>query len=263
MKSSSHFYMAVVVFSGTLGTTSLRSQTVPAIGWKNQAGLNAVTTLNAGSTFTTNFRGTNDVSITELLGQVNSVYRDDLGGTSPGNNPVALKTFMGSAVLNNGDGIAGHMKLLETAVSANAPENSLRFDFTIPLDRESRIVIADVDLSEVYTIQAYQFYGGSYHLISTAGWTATNFTGQMAMIPDATWPTWDGNAGTLTGNSPNPMNEPFTWLAPDQAVDRLVFTKRFQSLAGSAGIQVIQVPEPSALALVFFAGVSSIIRRRR
>lgn len=263
MKTAQRGLLSLLLLTMIAATVQMQAQSLPTIEWKNGSGQGAVATLNSGANFVTDFRGTNDVTITELSGSVNSVYQDNFGGASSGNNPDYLKTFVGNSATNTGDGGAGHVRLLETALTAGAAANSLQFDFLVPLDANSRILIADVDLSEVYTIQAYHYNGTNYVALSLTGWSIQNYTGQTGAAPNINWPTWNSTTGTLTGNSPSPLNEPSVVLTPDQSVDRLVFTKQFQATSGSAGIQIFQVPEPSSSALVLLTCMGVALRRRR
>ena len=242
---------------------SSQSRASSVISWTNDSSQTALSVLNGGSSFVTNFIGTNDVTITQLSGNVNSVYMDAFGGASSGNNPSYLTDFVGSSAANTGDGLAGHMKLLETALVADAPTNALQFDFASSLNGNSRIVIADVDLAENYTLAAYHWDGSSYVQLSLSGWTHETFSGKTGASPNSNWAVWDASTGTMTGNSPAPMNEPLDVFTPDQAVDRVVFTKLNQSTAGSAGIQIVQVPEPSGIILIGSGAVVGMLRRKR
>jgi hypothetical protein len=250
---------------GAFAPTGAVAQSIPVIDWKNGAAQAAVTQLNGAThLFTTTFRGVNDVTINELSGSVTSIWADTFTA-SPGNNPSYLTSFIGTTGTNTGNGTAGQMNLLETSSSPSIA-NQLQFDFAIPLDSNSRIVVADVDSNERYTFQAYHFNGSSYVALSLSGWAAQNFTGQTGITPNGTWPTWTldvpTTTGTLTGSS-GAMNEPVVVLTPSQTVDRLVFTRPGEA-GGSAEIQIMQVPEPSGFMLMCStAAVWSCFSRRR
>ena len=217
------------------------AQTIPAVHLINQSSQNAMAVLNSGAPFTTDFRGTNDVTITPLAGTVNSdVYMDNYGGSTPGNNPSYLTTFVGATANGTGSGAAGGFDLLETNLGGT--NLSLQYDFAQPLTSVDRIIVADVDNDEQYQVQAYRLVNGEYEAVSLAGWVHESFSGQTGTTPDATRASWDPATGTLTSNAGGAghnLNEPLDILTPDQPVDRIVFTK----LAGSDGSAEIQVVE--------------------
>lgn len=219
--------------------------------WINDSNQNAVTVLNAGSTFITDFKGINDLSITESSGQLRSIYTDNYAGTTPANNPDYLTGFQGNSAQGTGDGTLGHLSLLES--SYNGP-NSLQFDFSNPLTPADKIVIADIDYSEQIKITAYHWTGSSYVLLPLTDWTEQNFSGQTGITPNATWAAWDASLGLFTANTSNNLNEPLNVLTPSENVDRLVFTKLNTSLAASTEIQFVSgvssVPLPASFWLL-------------
>src|SRR3974390_2605436 len=50
------------------------AQNLPVAHWINDAGDDAVTVLNAGGVFITSFKAHNDLKVTQLSGQVTSIY---------------------------------------------------------------------------------------------------------------------------------------------------------------------------------------------
>ena len=235
------------------------AQNIPAVHLVNDSSQDAMTVLNSGAPFTTDFRGTNDVTLTATSGEVHSVYTDHYGGSTPGNNPGYLTSFVGTTSTGTGDGTAGGFELLET--NFGAPNLSLRYDFAQPLTSVDRILIADTDNDEQYQVQAYRLVNGAYQAVSLTGWIHESFSGQTGTTPDATWPSWDPATGILTSNAGgvgHNLNEPLDVLTPDQPVDRIVFTK-LTGDTGTAVIQVIEVPAADiALPSAFLTGEASV-----
>jgi hypothetical protein len=79
--------------------------------------------------FTTNFRGSNDVTVTLVSGNGPAAYTEWFGGASSGNNPGYLgylKNFVGS--FNDGTGGDG-VGVIQTLEMTGGSTNSLQFDF--------------------------------------------------------------------------------------------------------------------------------------
>ena len=246
--------------SGLLLGSLACAQNLPAVHLINDSSQDAKTVLNSGAPFTTDFRGSGDVVLKALSGAVNnSLYTDNFGGTTPGNNPGYLTTFVGATASGTGSGTAGGLTLLETNLGGT--NLSLQYDFAQPLTSVDRILIADTDNDEQYQVQAYRLVNGAYQAVSLAGWVHESFSGQTSTTPNASSASWDPTTGTLTSNAGGAghnLNEPLDVLTPDQPVDRIVFTK----LAGSDGsgeIQIIEVPTADvALPSSFFAGETAL-----
>jgi len=201
------------------------AQTLPVAHWINGSGQEADTVLNNGKVFTTSFKANNDLKVTQLSGEVNSVYLDTFGGDSPGNNPAWLTGFVGVARNDTGDGTPGDVEELEMDIDDDTA--SLQFDFSSHLGPNDRILLADVDGDEAYQIKAYTVDASShYTAVSLSGWVAQQYSGSTGQLPDSTWPIWNGAAGTLvSGTSGDTLDEEVCVLVPDKNIDRLVITK--------------------------------------
>jgi hypothetical protein len=208
----------------------------------NNSGSNAMTVLNSGSSFTTSFKGLNDVVITPVTGRLNSLYLETFGGTRAANNPAYVTNFIGNSTDYTGDGTAGSIRTMETAMGAVT--NRFQFDFSLPLTPLDHLLIADVENNEQYVIEAYILRGGTHQQVGLARWQHQNFAGQTGMAPDSNWARWDGTNGTLTGVSGS-YNEPLTVLTPDQLIDRVVISKAAVG-SGSAAIQFLAEPGSAA-----------------
>ncbi len=215
---------------------SVRAQSEPVLHWINDLGQDGVASLNSTSNFITDFKGTNDVQIKMIFGSVNSIFSEafTIGATNSNNNPSFLTNFFGLAGNGTGDSARRHLKCLETALSG---EVILQFDFSIPLTTDDRLFITDVESGEAYKVQAY-FAGQELKL---TGWSFTNYSGEMSQLPDATWPTWDAGANTLSASTQGGLTEPLSVFTPDQSVDRVIITRLDQG-GGSAAIQFMNVP---------------------
>jgi hypothetical protein len=209
------------------------------IHWVNASNQNGSTALNNTGTFTTTFRSANDVTVTLLSGTVSGTFNDNFGGPTPGNNPVYLTTFVGSAAMGTGDGVAGHVGYLNMTGAATG---SLQFDFAQPLTSADRLLFVDTDSNEQYHVEAYALVSSSYVPVSLVGWTYETFSGQTGVTPDSRWPTWNGSTGFLTATS-SALNEELSVLTPDQPVSRLVISKT-TGAGASTGFQVIEVGLP-------------------
>ncbi|HVM47117.1 MAG TPA: putative Ig domain-containing protein [Candidatus Acidoferrum sp.] len=206
-------------------TSAATAQTVPVAHWINGSGQEADTVLNSGKAFVTSFKANNDLKVTQLSGQVNSVYLDTFGGDSPGNNPSWLTGFVGITNNATGDGIPGDINDLEMDMDDDTA--SLQFDFLSHLGPNDRILLADVDGDEAYQIKAYTVDASShYTAVSLSGWVGQQYSGSTGQLPDSTWPIWNAAAGTLTsGTSGDELDEEVFVLVPNQSIDRLVITK--------------------------------------
>ena len=248
-----------------LGTPLLaQAQSEPAIQWINASGQNAATQLNNTGTFTTSFQGTNDVTVTQLTGNVSGLVNNAFGGANPGNNPGYITSFLGSPATGTGTGTAGTFGLLGgDGTDATA---SFEIDFSVPLTLNSHLMFGDVDTTEQYQVQAYSLVDGTYVQLSLAGWTHNSFSGQTGTTPNASWATWDPSNGTLTAPAGNPqLNSPLDVLTPNQSVDRLVISK----LAGTGGgwafdvVNAVPAPSPTCAVGVGALGLCWVLRLRR
>jgi hypothetical protein len=210
------------------------------VHWINSAAQNGVTVLSSGNVFTTDFKGANDVQISLLSGSISSLFLENFGGATPGNNPSWVTSFIGNTVQGTGDGIAGNWQMLLPPTSGVV----LQFDFAIPLTPADRMMIADVDNTETHRIEAFTRVGNTFTPVSVSGWTHQAFSGQSGITPDARWATWNGVDGTLNGSG-NSLNEPLDVLIPNQSVDRVVFTK----FSGGSGTPALQFSSPSSSGL--------------
>ena len=240
----------IVVFSLLeCGLAEKSSASMVVANWVNSDAKNAVTELNAGRVFVTNFKGTNDLTVTQTQGFVSSIYNDRFY-SSPGNNPSYLTTYVGSAAKGTGNGSTGVLSLLESSWNPS----SLRFDFSTPLNVFDKIVIADIDAAEQFQIRAYSLVGTSYVPLSLTGWTEQKFTGMTGTMPNSNWANWDPATGIFTSTYNNTLNEPLNVLTPDQKVSRLEITRLSSPpIGGTAEFQFVSevspVPEPSTYAL--------------
>ena len=231
--------------TGLAVTISTSLPNTPTIHLTNASSQGAVATLNAGSPFTTDFKASNDVTITSLVGPLDPVYTDNFARSPTGNNPGYLVAYLGSSDNGTGTSTVGDFDFLQT--HEGTPFTSLQFDFARPLGTGDRIIVADVDTTEEYQVKAYHLVSGSYQALSLTGWKHEQFSGQTGISPDSTFSTWDPSAGTLTSNANSGnLNEPLDVFTPDKPVDRLVITQT-AGTSGNAGIQVIEVSQPPVI----------------
>ena len=250
--------------------------TIPAIHWINDSSQSVANVLSSGSAFTTDFKGTNDVTLTQLgwidpnpndyINQNNDGENTVINGV--GNNPSYLTGFVGSPQYGTGNGTVGVVNTLWTT-SNGTNRSSYQFDFAQGFTPNDRLLIFDVDGREQYQIQAYVKNGAGYSPVSVSGWTVIPYTGKMGTLPNSSWATWDPNAGTFTSNvwgSDGNVNSPLDVLIPSQSVDRVVITETEGEINSVAGIQFVSVPEPSTLVLLGIGVISMMAyawRKRR
>ena len=242
------------------GMVGESSASVIAANWINSASKSAVTELNAGRTFVTNFKGADDLTVTQTVGNVNSMYTDHFL-SSPGNNPSYLTGYVGTASLGSGDGAIGGL----TSLESDFHQSTLFFDFSKPLTSSDKIVIADIDFSEQIQIKAFSLVGSTYVPVSLTGWTEQKFTGMTGVVPNSTWATWDSATGIFTAGISTNLVEPLNVLTPDQNIDRVEFIKFYEAVGASTEIQFLTdtVPEPSTYALLCLSlGVVGFARRK-
>jgi len=218
--------------------TESRAQTEPVVQWINDQGQDGRTVLNNGSNFITSFKGTNDVTVKLLSGSVNSIFQEvfTVGGANI-NNPAFLTNFVGLTGNGTGDGNPSRLKCIETALGGTVV---LEFDFAIPLTANDRLVIADVDTGEEYSIVA-SFQGS---LLLPSQWDYASYSGETSQLPDSSWPVWDSNGGTLTAGTTANLSEPLSVFAPKLPMDRVVVT-RFNQGNGSIALQFVNLTTAS------------------
>jgi hypothetical protein len=235
-----HLVSAAVLAAVLALADPASAQTVRAVHWINRANRGVLAALSApGSEFVTDFKGTNDVTLTLVAGGIHSVYAETYGNPQPGNNPAYVTNFVGNPAWDTGDGTPGHLGLLETHLTSTVA--TYRFDFRIPLTPLDHLLVSDVDNGESYTLEAYVLRAGNYVKADLAGWGHGNFSGQTGQVPDAGWPAWDPAKGTLAAASGAPRNEPLVILTPDQTIDRVMITKAAVG-NGSAAFQFVAEP---------------------
>ena len=262
---ASFFKQTIMTCLLALGPPLLaQAQNEQAIQWINAASQNGATQLNSTGTFTTSFQGTNDVTVTQLTGNVSGLVNNSFGGATPGNNPGYITSFLGSPTTGTGTGTAGTFGLLGgDGTDATA---SLEIDFSVPLTLNSHIMFGDVDTTEQYQIQAYSLVDGTYVQLSLAGWAHNSFSGQTGITPNASWATWNPSNGTLTAPAGNPqLNSPLDVLTPDHGIDRIVVSKLAGTGGGWAFDVVDGVPEPSTTSVIGISalGLCRVLRLRR
>jgi hypothetical protein len=241
---------------GAMGESA--ASNLDVVHWINDSAQNVVTELNAGRSFVTNFKGINDVTVTQSFGSVRSLYTDTFTA-SPGNNPNYLTSFVGNTAKGTGNGSIGALTLLESSFS----ENTLQFDFNIPLTYGDRIILADIDFGELIQIQAFTFNGSNYVPVSLSLWPEQNFTGMTGVLPDSSWASWNSSNGQFTAGTSSGLTEPLNILTPDQSISRVIFSKLNTTAAASTEIQfVANVPEPSTLLLGGIGGLAWAFGRR-
>src|SRR5471032_2085033 len=89
------------------------AQNIAAAHWINESAQSGATVLNGGGVFTTDFKGTNDLTVTPLTTDPVTYFVDFFGGTTPGNNPAYITNFVGSSANGTGNGTPGDIGDLE------------------------------------------------------------------------------------------------------------------------------------------------------
>lgn len=252
-----------------LAASAAHAQSFPVIHTIDSNGVTAKAALNApGTTFTTSYKGTNDVTMALVSGgPLFNLFSDDFSGAL---NPPLLSGFVGNPANGTGSGLPGRFRLFEVACDQ---ASVLQIDFAKPLTVGDFLLFADVDRNEFFDLTAYSRSGNVYTPVSLVGWTHQPFTGQTGVLPNASWPQWNPTGGAngqgrLAASIGTGLNEPGTLLWPDQPIARIVLEARggnptgtWEVTAGSTG-----APEPGSLALLGLgaaAGVAYFTRSRR
>jgi len=189
--------------------------------------------------FVTDFKGHNDLTVTRLTADpVTSIYTDAFGGSSPGNNPAYLTNFVGATNNGTGDGKRGDFHNLEMTTNSTG---TLRFDFSVPLTSQDRILLTDTDMKEQYSLEASFINGSISNYVSFVGWPAGYFSGQTGINPNANWPIWNPATGILVSGYLVNLNEELFILTPAQEINRLVISKQSGSTA-TTEINFISLP---------------------
>ena len=211
--------------------------TYAAINMVNSTAHEADDVLNQPAAFHTTFLGTGvvgtgDVTIQQTLSTPSDDYELSTGasfqtatasGNPNDNNPTYLTSFVGSPLQGTGDGTPGSMYSLEAG-----KDDAFEIQFQNPIGDSSQILIGDVDLQEVVTVQAFDANGNP---VSLDDWTETNLTGENNSYTDTSgtlhtdvspdsgvWATWsvssDGYTGTLTSPTADQLDDPINQLTP-------------------------------------------------
>jgi hypothetical protein len=234
----------------------------------NDSAQDDVTILNSGQAFVTDFKATNDVTVSMVSGTVLPDFLAHFPGPAagaPSNNPAYITSFIGSASQGTGDGTPGGINELSPSIG-----NGVQFDFSIPLTSKDFFSVDDVDNSEIYTIKAFSKVGNVLTPVSLVGWTHNAYTGMTGQLPDAQWSVWNPigggpTTGTLTSSVNYDLNDPLDVLSPDQSISRIIITQTAGD--GYASVQFISVAEPGPLALAAVAAVVTLsaakVRRKQ
>jgi hypothetical protein len=130
---------------------------------------------------------------------------------------------------------------------------TIRFDFSVPLDNSSYIILDDVDLNETMTLKAYDS-GGT--LLPLSAWIFSKF--DIHPPTDNVGPTWTvdnaTNIGTMTSDGVSTDQwAAFIKPALGQSISRIDATVAQQN-GGFEFAFAQAIPEPSSLALLGLAG---------
>lgn len=212
------------------------ARAVSVVHWINNSNQNASNVVNSGSPFLTSFRSAGEVTVTRLINTAGSLFTDNFGGATPGNNPAYLTSFVGAAASGTGNGQAGYMGFFDLGGAATG---STQFDFAQPLTSADRLLFVDADSTEQYKIEAFGIVDSSYVPLSLGGWIYETFSGQTGVTPDNRWPTWNPGSALLTASTSG-LNEELSVLTPDQPVSRLKISK-LTGGGASTGFQVIEI----------------------
>jgi hypothetical protein len=205
---------------------------LPVLHLVNESGQNIENTLSSSVPFVTDFKGTNDVTVTELAGSLDSDYIDTFGGADSFDNPSYITNFVGAAANGTGDGTAGDIEDIQTSGGL-----SLQFDFALRLTPDDRFFLIDCDNTEQYEVQAFIKSGSNYIAESLVNWVVQNYAGSTEELPNSSFPVWTATNGFLTAQGAG-LDEPLTVFTPDQTVDRVIVTQDVSG-GGTATLQFI------------------------
>ena len=212
---------------------------MPVVHLINAAGQDIYNTLSSSVPFVTDFKGSGDVTVTELAGSLDPDYTDTFWGVYSSGNPDYVTNFVGATTNGTGDGAVGDLEDIQTSGGL-----SLQFDFALRLTPNDRLFIIDCDFSEQYRVQAFIKSGSSYIAESLVNWAVQNYPGSTQVLPNSSFPAWSAASGLLTAQTAGNLNEPLTIFTPDQAVDRVIITQLAVG-GGTASLQFIHPIPPS------------------
>lgn len=211
---------------------------IPVLHLVNDSGQDIFNTLSSTVPFVTDFKGSNDVTVTKLTGsctQPDSI--STLGGAYSSGNPWYITNFTGSPLNGTGDGNIGDIEEIDTTNGL-----SLQFDFALRLTPQDRFFLFDCDISEQYHIRAFIKNGTNYTAESLVNWTVQYFPGSTEEQPNSSFPLWDGINGLLTAQTAYNLNDNLTVFTPDQVVDRVIVTQLTAGgVTDSAGLQFVNL----------------------
>jgi hypothetical protein len=221
----------------------------------NDSGQDIYDTLSSSVPFVTDFKGTNDVTITELAGVLLPDYIDSFGGVYGSENPSYITNFVGATSNGTGDGMPGDLEDIQTSLGL-----TIEFDFASRLTPNDHLFLIDCDWVEQYHIQAFIKSGTNYAAESLVNWKVQNFPGSTGEIPNKTFPLWDGTNGLLVSQTSNlNLNEPLTVFTPDQTVDRVIVSQTAGAGgSGSATLQFIHPFVPNAAPILPFIPTQTV-----
>jgi len=193
--------------------------------------------LGSGKLFVADFKGSNDVTVTKLTGDLGSDFVDTFGGQFSSGNPDYMTNFVGAVTNGTGDGIAGDLECIQTTFAL-----SLQFDFALGLTPADRFLLIDCDNEERYRIQAFVKNGNNFNEVSLANWVVQNFVGSTEDPNLGDFPVWAPDTGMLIAAG-DALSEPLTIFTPDRVVDRVIVTQTAST--GSADLQFVH-PTPAS-----------------
>ena len=237
MKTSLNYKKSatVLLFSCSLLVVPLAvaggTPSIPVLHLVNQAGEDIYNTLSASTPFVTDFKGSNDVTVTELAGSLDSDYVDTFGGADSFDNPPYITNFVGAATNGTGNGTVGDIEDIQTSYGL-----TLQFDFALRLTPQDRFFLIDCDNSEQYLVEAFVNTGSNYAQVSLVNWSVQNFAGSTEELPNSGFPVWNAATGVLASGG-GALDEPLTVFTSDQPVDRLIVSQT--ASGGTASLQFV------------------------
>lgn len=240
--------LAVLTINGVSQVPS-----VPVIHLVNRSNQYIYEVMSTNIIFITDFKGSNDVTITRLAGHVGADFVDAFGSSYSHGNPDYLTNFVGSPTNGTGDDIPGDINCIQTDAGNLL---SLQFDFALGLTVVDRLLLIDCDNSEQYRIQAYVKNGSTYNAVSLNGWGVQNYEGSTQDPNLGGFPSWSASSGLLT-SSGEVLNEPLTIFTPNQTIDRVVITQTAST--GTADIQFVHAAQVNLGSLVISRQTTNVL----
>jgi hypothetical protein len=174
-------------------------------------------------------------------------------------------TYSGSSPYDNPAWIAGTRNFYGIADSGTGTSPVMTFNtsFAAPLQTNAYLVFTDVEFGEKIYVKAYN--GASLIPFGSLTFTKWNGNSTSGTSVNTTWNVEAGYSGLLVSGTPFGFSNPVVTLQSSEPISSIEYMIDMGSATNSLGFNfAVPVPEPSAVVLMAWAGLSAaaVLRRR-